>query len=480
MSNPLISKCLYSSLLPIALFLTSTGTQANELPDFTVMVEQNAPAVVNISTKSKHASRFKFRRNFRMPEFPQNSPFNELFRHFFDEQQGERGDDEGIMTPQSLGSGFIVSSDGYVMTNNHVIDDADEIVVRLSDRREFEAKVVGSDKQSDTAVLKIEAKDLPTVKIGKSSDLKVGQWVLAIGSPFGFDHSVTQGIVSATGRSLPRENYVPFIQTDVAINPGNSGGPLFNLNGEVVGINSQIYSRTGGFMGLSFAIPIEVAMNVADQIRTNGKVSRGWLGVLIQDVTKDLAESFDMKQPSGALVSRVIPDSPAEKAKLMPGDIIMEFNGKPLMNSSQLPPLVGSSDVNKPSKLTILRQGKKMELEVTIGELPSEDEMETKTSLPGTSSDSALGIKVKEISEQMMEKMELSDGGVVVYDIGPGAGVSAGIKRGDVILMIDGHKINNIDDFKKVVKGLKPGKSVAVLIQRYTGPVFLALKVPEK
>ncbi len=483
MSTSLVNRWLYSSLLTLTLLLSSViSVQAAELPDFTAMVEQNAPAVVNISTKSKKSLR-RFRPNLRMPDLPRNSPFNEFFRHFFEDQQGNLGDGDDNaerMTPQSLGSGFIISSDGYVMTNNHVIDDADEIIVRLSDRREFEAKVIGSDRQSDTAVLKIEAKDLPMVKIGKSSDLKAGQWVLAIGSPFGFDHSVTAGIVSATGRSLPKENYVPFIQTDVAINPGNSGGPLFNLNGEVVGVNSQIYSRTGGFMGLSFSIPIEVAMNVANQLRTTGKVSRGWLGVLIQDVTKDLAESFGMKQPSGALVSRVIPDSPAEKAKLKAGDIIMEYNGTKLMNSSDLPPLVGSSEVNKPSKLSILRQGKNIVLDVTIGELPTEDEIDSKTGSMGLTSNKTLGIKVKELTDEQLEKRQLSNGGVIVYEVGPGAGSLAGIRRGDIIQMLNGYKISNMKDFKDAVKGLKPGKSIAVLVQRDAGPVFLALKVPEK
>jgi serine protease Do len=416
-----------------------------------------------------------------MPDLPKDSPLNDLFRHFFEGQPRDFGEgDEGVLAPKSLGSGFIISSDGYVLTNSHVVENADEILVSLSDRREFEAKVIGRDKQSDTAVLKIEAKDLPTVKIGKSSDLKVGEWVLAIGSPFGFDHSVTAGIVSAKGRSLPRENYVPFIQTDVAINPGNSGGPLFNLDGEVVGVNSQIYSRTGGFMGLSFAIPIEVAMNVADQLRASGKVSRGWLGVLIQDVTKDLADSFGMDQPSGALVSRVLPDSPAEKAELLPGDVILKFNGNKLLNSSQLPPLVGTSKVNKPSKLSILRQGKIIEIDVVIGELPTEDEMAVKTGSLDQTSNKTLGIKVQDLTEEQAQKRALSSGGVVVYETGPGAGRSAGIRRGDIIQMIAGHRIDSVKEFKKVVEGLKPGKSVAVLVQRRAGPVFLAMKLPEK
>jgi serine protease Do len=291
MSDLLMNKYIKTVLLSLILLFVTTGIQASNLPDFTGMVKEYSPAVVNISTRQKMSTKRRLRRDFRMPDLPHNSPFNEFFRRFFEEQQrGQQNEqeDDGAsdLAPRSLGSGFIISSDGYVMTNNHVVDGADEVIVRLSDRREFEAEVIGRDKRSDTAVLKIKATGLPTVKIGKSSDLNVGEWVLAIGSPFGFDHSVTAGIVSAKGRSLPSENYVPFIQTDVAINPGNSGGPLFNLDGEVVGVNSQIYSRTGGFMGLSFAIPIEVAMNVADQLRTSGKVTRGWLGVLIQDVTK--------------------------------------------------------------------------------------------------------------------------------------------------------------------------------------------------
>lgn len=480
MSKKLMHKYLFTALLAVAVFLTSNA-QAVELPDFTEMVEQHSPAVVNISTKSKRVAQTRFRREFKMPDLPKDSPFNDLFRHFFEGQPRGFGEgDDGVLAPKSLGSGFIISSDGYVVTNSHVVEKADEIIVSLSDRREFEAKVIGRDKQSDTAILKIEAKDLPTVKIGKSSNLKVGEWVLAIGSPFGFDHSVTAGIVSAKGRSLPRENYVPFIQTDVAINPGNSGGPLFNLDGEVVGVNSQIYSRTGGFMGLSFAIPIEVAMNVADQLRTSGKVSRGWLGVLIQDVTRDLAESFGMDQPSGALVSRVLPDSPAEKAKLLPGDVIMKFNGKKLLNSSQLPPMVGTSKVNKPSKLSILRQGKVIEIDVIIGELPSEDEMAVKTGNLDQASNKALGIKVKDLTEEQAKKSGLSSGGVVVYETGAGAGKSAGIRRGDIIQMIGGKKISSVKEFKQVVDGLKPGKSVAVLVQRRAGPVFLAMKVPQK
>ncbi|MDX1594207.1 MAG: trypsin-like peptidase domain-containing protein, partial [Gammaproteobacteria bacterium] len=302
-------------ILLSVLLLTAWSVSAMaavNLPDFTGLVEQQSPAVVNISTTQNVAQRRGPR--MEMPDLPEDSPFGDLFRHFFGEGEGQG---KGLEIPehqtQSLGSGLIISEDGYVITNAHVIKDADEIVVRFSDRRQLVAEVVGTDPRSDVALLKVDAEDLPVVRIGNSEKLKVGEWVLAIGSPFGFDYSVTAGIVSALGRNLPRENYVPFIQTDVAINPGNSGGPLFNLAGEVVGVNSQIYSRTGGFMGVSFAIPIHVVLNVYEQIRDKGAVTRGWLGVLIQDVTQELAESFGMRKPRGALVSKVLDDSPARK-----------------------------------------------------------------------------------------------------------------------------------------------------------------------
>ncbi|MGB5570409.1 MAG: Do family serine endopeptidase, partial [Sedimenticolaceae bacterium] len=345
------------------------GSYARDLPDFTVLAEQNSSAVVNISTLQKSQSQRRMPKGFSMPEVPEGSQLEELFKHFFGEGMEDFGDRES----QSLGSGFVVSSDGYILTNYHVVADADEVQVRFSDRRFFDAKVIGSDKDSDVALIKIEATDLPTVKIGKSSELKVGEWVLAIGSPFGFDHTVTAGIVSAKGRSLPSENYVPFIQTDVAINPGNSGGPLFNLDGEVIGVNSQIYSRTGGFMGLSFAIPIELAMNVADQLRQHGRVSRGYLGVLIQDVDHNLADSFGMAQPYGALISKIMPESPAAKAGLQVGDVILSFNGQRLLKSSQLPPLVGASGIEEEAVVRVLRNGKELDIAIAVGRLPDED-----------------------------------------------------------------------------------------------------------
>ncbi|MBZ0172977.1 MAG: Do family serine endopeptidase, partial [Phycisphaerales bacterium] len=322
--------------------LAAAPARARDLPDFADLAERASPAVVNIGTTLKRGTQPPgLPPGMQIPDLPEDSPLYEFFRRFF----GEGGDPGNFEPRSSLGSGFIISADGYIISNYHVVKDADEIVVRLSDRREFVAQLIGSDERSDLAVLKVEAADLPTVKIGDSSKLRVGEWVLAIGSPFGFEYSVTAGIVSAKGRSLPNENYVPFIQTDVAINPGNSGGPLFNLAGEVVGVNSQIFSRTGGFMGLSFAIPMEVAYNVYEQLRESGTVTRGWLGVLIQDVTRDLAESFGMAKPHGALVSKVVPDSPADKAGLQAGDIVIAFADTTIETSADLPPLVGNTRI---------------------------------------------------------------------------------------------------------------------------------------
>ena len=450
--------------------------QAVQLPDFTKLVEKNSAAVVNISTtqKVKHPR--------IMPRSPQgnapdpNNPFGDLFKHFFGEE-GEGGGIEQFDT-QSLGSGFIISPDGYVLTNHHVVKDAEEIVVRLSDRRELTAEVVGSDERSDLALLKVDAKNLPIVKIGKSDALKVGEWVLAIGSPFGFDHSVTAGIVSAKGRSLPRENYVPFIQTDVAINPGNSGGPLFNLSGEVVGINSQIYSRTGGFMGLSFAIPIDMAMNVVDQLKNKGQVSRGWLGVLIQDVTRELAESFNMSKPKGALVAKVLPDSPAEKAGFQVGDVVVEFNGKEVELSSNLPPIVGVTKINTSVPVKIIRNGKTVTLSVTIGELPAEEDLKLAgDGGPKKMSDNRLAVVVTDLTDDQREKLDIKKGGVIVDRIEDGPAAKAGVRQGDIILMVNNEDIKNASHFKDLVKDLPAGKSVPILIQRRGGPVFLALKV---
>ncbi len=473
---------LYLTLILFA--FTQVAFAKTGLPDFTELVETYGPAVVNISTTQKVKPKNSFKR--RMPEMPEGSPFNDWFKHFFDDEKGGGGNDgEGFDGPeqkaQSLGSGFIISNDGFILTNNHVIEDADKIIVRLSDRRELDAELIGRDSRSDLALLRIKAEDLPVVKLGDSAKLKPGEWVLAIGSPFGFDYSVTAGIVSAKGRSLPRENYVPFIQTDVAINPGNSGGPLFNLDGEVIGINSQIYSRTGGYMGVSFAIPINVAMNVVEQLKDGGEVKRGWLGVLIQDVTRDLAESFDMDKPQGALVARVLPDSPAEAAKFMVGDIVISFNGQEIDHSSDLPPIVGITPIDKKIPVEIIRNGKRKTLQVKIGELPTQDEIKVSSRDPESTSVNRIGVVVINITDEHREKLELSSqGGVVVKDIKGGPAAEAGIRAGDVIEIINNIEIKDVDHFKGIVKDLPKGKPVPVLVHhRNGGSNFLVIRVPE-
>jgi len=464
----------------LALLMLFSPLQAGSLPDFTELVENHSAAVVNISTTQKFKHPKISRRPHGMPEQIPEGPFGDLFRHFF----GEQGRDFGgpgsePQEAKSLGSGFIISEDGYVMTNHHVVKDATEILVRLSDRRELVAEVIGSDARSDIALLKVDADNLPVVKIGDSGHLKVGEWVLAIGSPFGFDHSVTAGIVSAKGRSLPRENYVPFIQTDVAINPGNSGGPLFDLDGNVVGINSQIYSRTGGFMGLSFAIPIDMAMQVVAQLKDGGKVARGWLGVLIQDVTRELAESFGMDKPRGALVAKVLKDSPAEKAGLEVGDVIIRFNGNSVVRSSNLPPLVGISPVGEKVSVDILRKGKVKTLKVKLGELPDDDGIQV-AGEPDTANEARLNVTVMDLTAEQRKKLEIKEGGVIVQKIQAGPARKAGVRRGDVILMINNVDVKDAKHFAEVSEELPVGKSVPLLVQRRGGPVFLALKIKKK
>lgn len=458
----------------LCLWLATARPTMAQLPDFTALVEQNNAAVVNISTTQKVAAMEP-----QLPEgleIPEGTPFDDFFRRFF----GEGGPGGPAGEVKSLGSGFIISSDGYVITNHHVVKDADEIVVRLQDRRELVAKVVGSDKRSDIALLKVSADGLPVVRMGSAAKLKVGEWVLAIGSPFGFDHSVTAGIVSAKGRSLPSDNYVPFIQTDVAINPGNSGGPLFNLNGEVVGVNSQIYSRTGGFMGLSFAIPIDVALQVVDQLKTQGHVSRGWLGVQIQDVTRELAESFGMKKPQGALVSKILDKSPAEAAGIQVGDIITEFNGQEITTSASLPPLVGATKIGETARIKLLRQGEVKEVTIKIGALPEEELPLATTDEPTTGEKSnRLGINVVNPSPEQREMLEVPKNGVLVMSVSPGPAYDAGIRRGDVILRIQGEVVRDVKHFAEIVKDLPKGKSLAVLVQRRGGSLFLPLKLKD-
>ncbi len=466
---------LATPLLMVAFLLFADAAGARTaLPDFTELVDKLGPAVVNISTTQRKAQRRSLPKGFEMPDIPEDSPFNDFLRRFFGEGENEEFD------AQSLGSGFIVSDDGYVVSNYHVIKEAEEIVVRLSDRREFRAEVIGTDERSDIALLKIEASKLPSVQLGQSQDLRVGEWVLAIGSPFGFEHSVTAGIVSAKGRSLPSENYVPFIQTDVAINPGNSGGPLFNLKGDVVGVNSQIYSRTGGFMGLSFAIPVDVVMNVVEQLKNQGRVTRGWLGVLIQDVTYELAESFGMRRPRGALVAKVLPESPAEQAGFQVGDIVLEFDGKAVGHSSDLPPIVGSTPVGRDVPVEILREGGSKELSVKIAELPNEEELELASAArPGTASERRLGVTVRDLTAEQRKELQLESHGVMVRDVGQGAAARAGIRQGDVILLVNNVRVKDSDHFKKLAEELPEGKPVPVLVHRQGNPLFLALKVAD-
>lgn len=446
-----------------------------ELPDFTELVEDYGDAVVNISTVKKAETRDDKTFSEEVP-IPEGTPFDEFFRRFF----GDRG--KGIRPREalSLGSGFIISNDGYVITNHHVVQDADEIIVRLQDRRELDAKLVGSDQRSDIALLKIEASNLPKVKIGSDEKLKVGEWVLAIGSPFGFEHSVTAGIVSAKGRSLPRDNYVPFIQTDVAINPGNSGGPLFNMNGEVVGVNSQIYSRTGGFMGLSFSIPINVAMNVVDQIKRTGHVSRGWLGVQVQDVSRELAESFGMRKPRGALVAKVLPDSPAQEAGFQLGDVIIEFNGENVGTSAALPPLVGITAVDKSVVVKVVRQGKTKSLTVKIGLLT--DEVESKLAggtAVGTFKVKRLAIEVSDLTSEQRKQLKVEENGALVHSVKAGPARNTDLQRGDVILRVSNETVESAKHFLQIVDELPSNRSISVLIHRRGNPFYLAIKLDD-
>ncbi len=461
----------------------SIATADPRLPDFTPLVESNHPAVVNISIL-KHMSTENHPNipDLNDPEL-RDSPLGDFLRRFLEQNPGHGNSPEPReFDSRASGSGFIISEDGFVLTNNHVVEGADAVTVRLTDRRQFTAKVVGTDKRSDVALLKIDADGLPVVKTGSADTLEVGEWVLAIGSPFGFDFSVTAGIVSAKQRALPNEGYVPFIQTDVAINPRNSGGPLFNMDGEVVGINSQIYSRSGGFMGLSFAIPIDIAMDVANQLKNSGSVSRGWLGVVIQQITRDLAESFGMDRARGALIARILPNSPAAYSDLQVGDVIVEFNGKSIDRSSYLPPVVGRSSLEKPATVVIFRDGKEQTLSVTLGELPSEDELLSSSGnnwSPGLSRDNVLKIEVAETDEEIMESLALEQKAIVIEEVFDGPAMDAGLQAGDVILSVDNQSVASIEDFSAVLDTLKPGGNVPVLVQRASGPVFLAVKIPE-
>ena len=441
-------------LLPSAVLVTAC---ARGLPDFATLAEDVSPVVVNISTTSSAPA-------------PAGGAMADFLERFF----GARPNGGVGPVEQSLGSGFIVSKDGHILTNYHVIEGATEIVVRLLDRRQLVARVVGTDKRTDLALLKVDADDLPVARIGKPDRLRVGEWVMAIGSPFTFDHSVTVGVVSAKERSLENEQYVPFIQTDVAINPGNSGGPLFNLDGEVIGMNSQIYSQSGGYQGVSFAIPIDVAMRAATQLRTTGVVVRGWLGVTVQEVNRDLARSFGMKRPEGALISRIAPNSPAAEAGLQLGDVILRFGDREVAEARALPHMVGRSEPGERLELHLLRDGSKQRLNVRIGALETDERAE----LPVTRAQritNILGIEIQDLSPAARRRFGVDSGGVLVTQVGPGAAAQAGITRGDVILSIGQAVIRDRAHFLEVISQLSPADSTPVLVQRRGQSIFLAL-----
>lgn len=466
-----------AALLPVKQSIPTVG-----LPDFTGLVKAVSPAVVNISTtqKVKRKSRMDLRdfRQFIPEDLPEGMP--DIFRDFLDKipRSGPEQQQEGPSRsePSSLGSGFIISEDGYIITNHHVVDGADEILVRLNDRNELPAKVIGSDQKSDIALLKIEADDLPTVKLA-SNEPDVGEWVLAIGSPFGFESSVTAGIVSAKGRVLGSQQYVPLLQTDVAINPGNSGGPLFNLRGEVVGVNSMIYSRSGGYMGLSFSIPVELAISVVEQLRTKGHVSRGWLGVMLQGVNRDLAESLGLKKPEGALVSKILKDSPASKSDLKVGDVIVEFAGQDIPSVDDLPPLVGSTPANETVKVTVIRNGKKKRLKVTIGEL-DDAKLQASGGSSAAPKPGKLGLVLKALTDAQRKKLDVENG-LRVERVLKGPAANAGVKAGDVIRQLNGTDVESLEQFKAVVDDIEAGSTVAVLVVRGGNPLFIAMRIPQ-
>ncbi|WP_430736662.1 DegQ family serine endoprotease [Pseudomonas parafulva] len=466
---------MFAAVLMLGQVLTAQAEEA--LPDFTTLVEQASPAVVNISTKQKLPDR-----RVAAGQMPDLEGLPPMFREFFErnmpqQPRSPRGDRQ--REAQSLGSGFIISPDGYVLTNNHVVADADEIIVRLSDRSELQAKLVGTDPRTDVALLKVDGKNLPTVKLGDSEKLKVGEWVLAIGSPFGFDHSVTKGIVSAKGRTLPNDSYVPFIQTDVAINPGNSGGPLFNMKGEVVGINSQIFTRSGGFMGLSFAIPIDVALDVSNQLKKDGKVSRGWLGVVIQEVNKDLAESFGLDKPAGALVVQVLDNGPAAKGGLQVGDVILSMNGQPIVMSADLPHLVGGLKDGQKAKLEIIRGGKRQTLDVTIGALPEDDaDIGTGGQAGAERNSNRLGVSVADLSDEQKKSLELK-GGVVIKEVQDGPAALIGLRPGDVISHLNNQAIGSAKQFTEIAKELPKNRSVSMRVLRQGRASFITFKLAE-
>lgn len=466
----LVNKIFVAFTMVIVSGISVSAVASRQLPDFTELVEKTSPAVVKINTTTKQqAPRF---------QIPQGQNIPDIFRHFLDPRQmPERN-------MHSMGSGFFISEDGYVLTNHHVVSDVDEIVVRLTDRREYDAKLVGADPLSDLALLKIEEKGLPYLKLAEKDDLKVGEWVVAIGSPFGLDFSASAGIVSAKGRTIPAgeegSSYVPFIQTDVAINPGNSGGPLFDMDGDVVGVNSQIYTQSGGSIGLSFAIPSTVAKNVVAQLKNKGKVDRGWLGVVIQEVDKDLANSFGLSKPQGALIAHMESDSPAAKSGLEVGDVILTFDGKEIEERSDLPQVVGVTKPGSHVKVEVMRKGKRKTLSVEVGNREgaslgiAQQPTESKQDVGGR-----LGVQVVDLEKSEREQLKLS-GGVKVMQVAPSSPASdAGIRPGDVIAQIGFEDVEGAKQFAKLVKGLPTDTLLPIRFFRGAEPVFRTIKLAE-
>ncbi len=470
--------------LPAAVAATAAPTPAG-LPEFRDIVKDNQTSVVRISTKQAVRDA-AFEDGNPFGDDDDDNPLPEPFRHFFGgqgnghEPNGRHFEFRGPPTreAEALGSGFVISSDGKILTNAHVVEGADTVTVTLSDKTEYLAKVIGKDKQTDVAVLKIDAKNLRAVKLGNSDQLVVGEWVLAIGSPYGLDYSATQGIVSALGRRLPNETYVPFIQTDAAVNPGNSGGPLFNTRGEVIGINSQIYTRTGGYQGLSFAIPINTVQSVAMQLEKNGHVSRGWLGVQIQAVNSDLAKSFGMDKPRGALVGNVDDHSPADKAGVQTGDIIVEFDGHSVESSSELPQLVGSTAIGRSVEMKVLRDGKEINLHPVITTLKDDStQLASAEVKPGKA---LLNIVVQPLDAETRKEHSIHDGGVMVAQVNAGPAARAGITAGDIIVKVGNKTVEDPAQFTKLIQSLPRGKPVAFLIERDGAHLYMAVNIPDE
>ena len=469
MNTSFIKSYAIIAIIAGTFFVNPTSSYSNpSYPNFTEVVEKNIPAVVIVHAKKKIMSNNNINQN--MPNLPDElKPFLDKF---FD---GENGNPSEPRKAPSFGSGFILTKDGYIMTNNHVIANSDEITITMSDQTELSAKLVGSDKRSDLALLKVDADDLPTVNIGTSENLKLGEWVLAIGSPFGFDHTVTAGIVSGKKRNLPNESYVPYIQTDVAINPGNSGGPLFNLNGDVVGVNAQIYTRSGGFMGVSFAIPAETLSNVYKQLKKDGKVKRGWLGVYIQEVDKDLAISFGLDKPKGAVVAKILDKSPAQKSGLMQGDVILSFDNKDVKKSKDLPLLVGSTEVNSSVRVKILRNKSIIYKNITIEELPEDTQIASMREKP-VDNKIISGLTVSDINETTKKSLNIY-GGIKVDEISSEQLNQSKIQVNDIITHINNKPIFNVKDFSKKIQNIKDNTVANLLVYRNSTPVYLAIKI---